>query len=399
MPRWNIFLFWMVVALAGSFSSEAQAIPEFARKYGRTCASCHTHFVPDLNQSGREFKENGYRLGVDEEKASAEREGAGAETPLRMAIPRDLPLSLRIQSSVGVPWSPRASNRNNVDFNMFENVYVASGSSLADRFSYFLSLSVAPSLALHQGAIGFQDLFGEDRVNLRAGRILLFDFLHPAHRSPTGIANPGATLQVGLNPTRLDDAHFGFDVYGRVDPGRRIFYQMGIVQGAQDETGSSDLDGNKDFFGLLQFDLADPYRVGTFGYLGRTQVTDRSRATVVRFTDEFWIAGGSLEGRWGPLAVFGYGLRGEHENARGLGDDTSYWAVRGETALPVSRVLAMLLRYDRVESETLTELEQETLTTHVGLTPLENLRLGLEWNSTWHDFDQSTVSFRFDLAL
>src|SRR5690606_26412667 len=232
-----------------------------------------------------------------EEKASAKAE-AERETLPHAALLQDLPLSLRIQSSVEIPWSPRASNRNNVDFDMFETVYVTSGSPFSDRFSYFLSLSVVPSVALHQGAIGVQDLlFGEDRVNLRAGRILLFDFLHPAHRSPTGITNPAATVRVGLNPTVLDDAHYGFDLYGRVDPGRRLFYQVGMVQGAQDETGRADLDGNKDFFGLVQIDLAGPYRAGAFGYSGRTQITDRSRATVVRFTDEFWIAGGSLEGR------------------------------------------------------------------------------------------------------
>jgi hypothetical protein len=283
---------------------------------------------------------------------------------------------------------------------MFESVYVVSGSPLADRFSYFVSLTVVPSASLHQAAFGVHDLFlGEGRLNLRAGRILLFDFLHPAHRGFTAITNPAASVEAGLNPTRLDDSHFGFDLYGRVDPGRRLFYQLAVVQGAQTPGGATDLDSNKDFFGMLQLTPAKRLTVGAFGYLGRTQITDRSRETVVRFTDEFWIAGGSAEGRWGPLTFFGYGLKGEHQNATGLGDETSYWAVRGESTLPVSRLIAMTIRYDRVDSESLSSLEQEILTTHFSLTPLENLHLGLEWNSTWHDFEQSTMSLRLDLAL
>src|SRR5690606_9163083 len=124
LQRWGLALLGMVVALV-ALASEAQAIPEFARKYGRTCSSCHTPFFPDLNRSGRQFKENGYRLSEGEEKASAKAE-AERETLPHAALLQDLPLSLRIQSSVEIPWSPRASNRNNVDFDMFETVYVTS---------------------------------------------------------------------------------------------------------------------------------------------------------------------------------------------------------------------------------------------------------------------------------
>lgn len=380
--------------------STAWAIPDFARKYETGCSSCHTQTFPELNTNGRRFKENGFRRSAEEESRLAEGRRTDPDRARPMALLQDLPLGLRIQSSVEVPWSPEDSDRNTVDFHMFENVYVMSGSPLAERFSYFLSLSLIPSVTLHQGAIGAHDLlFGEDRLNLRAGRILLLDFLHPAHRSFTAITNPGAEVEVGLNPTRLDDAHVGFDAYGRLAPGRRLFYQMGVVQGAESEDGNADLDSNKDLFGLIQLTVKDPYAVGAFGYLGRTQITDRSRETVVRFTDEFWIAGGSAEGRWGPITMFGYMLRGEHDDALGTGLDTSYWAARGEAALPVSRAIAMLIRYDRVDSESVPTLEQEILTTHLSSALLPNIRLGLEWNSTWQDFEQSTVSLRLDLAL
>lgn len=41
--------------------SSANAVPQFSREYNRDCSSCHNAW-PALNRTGREFKENGYRL-------------------------------------------------------------------------------------------------------------------------------------------------------------------------------------------------------------------------------------------------------------------------------------------------------------------------------------------------
>ena len=43
-------------------STEAQAVPSFARQTGENCVACHTSF-PELTPFGREFKLNGYTLG------------------------------------------------------------------------------------------------------------------------------------------------------------------------------------------------------------------------------------------------------------------------------------------------------------------------------------------------
>lgn len=46
----------------------AQAIPAFARKYEKTCNSCHTAW-PMLNKAGRLFKEAGYKFASDKDKS------------------------------------------------------------------------------------------------------------------------------------------------------------------------------------------------------------------------------------------------------------------------------------------------------------------------------------------
>src|SRR5258707_7920979 len=43
------------------FSSDAHALPAFARKYGLRCSACHEAW-PMLNYFGQKFKDNGYQL-------------------------------------------------------------------------------------------------------------------------------------------------------------------------------------------------------------------------------------------------------------------------------------------------------------------------------------------------
>src|SRR5271165_2695858 len=49
------------VALVLSASSDANALPAFARKYGLRCSACHEAW-PMLNPFGQKFKDNGYQL-------------------------------------------------------------------------------------------------------------------------------------------------------------------------------------------------------------------------------------------------------------------------------------------------------------------------------------------------
>ena len=51
----------LFAALAGLFSTAANAVPSFARQTGMACAACHTAF-PELTAFGRQFKLDGYTL-------------------------------------------------------------------------------------------------------------------------------------------------------------------------------------------------------------------------------------------------------------------------------------------------------------------------------------------------
>jgi len=52
---------FVVLFLLGFFWQSAQAIPAFSRKHDTQCTTCHSAW-PSLNDMGRNYKENGYRL-------------------------------------------------------------------------------------------------------------------------------------------------------------------------------------------------------------------------------------------------------------------------------------------------------------------------------------------------
>lgn len=81
------FLFW---------SSESEAVPVFARKYGTSCATCHIGY-PARNAFGEAFRNNGYRWpgGVDEDKVEIEQTPLGSEAWKKVwpkaIFPTDIP--------------------------------------------------------------------------------------------------------------------------------------------------------------------------------------------------------------------------------------------------------------------------------------------------------------------
>jgi hypothetical protein len=69
MKEWLRIIFAVITIWSGTtvfFTSPAEAVPAFARRYGVTCSTCHTAW-PALNSTGMNFKLSGYRRlnGVD----------------------------------------------------------------------------------------------------------------------------------------------------------------------------------------------------------------------------------------------------------------------------------------------------------------------------------------------
>ncbi|MBI5124704.1 MAG: hypothetical protein HZA70_00550, partial [Planctomycetes bacterium] len=68
MPLFLRFVFAIVVAIPiALLSSDAGAIPVFARKYQTACTTCHYAAFPQLNAFGVAFRDRGYRIPPDDE--------------------------------------------------------------------------------------------------------------------------------------------------------------------------------------------------------------------------------------------------------------------------------------------------------------------------------------------
>ncbi len=378
----------------------AGATPAFARKYGVSCTTCHASAYPEINPFGRLYKENGYQLpdGAEEiyRNEASLAPGAAGE---RLSVWRNLPLALRALSTTRVPTSASSSARNDLDFRMFNALFLLGGGSVTRDVSFFVAASLEPNAALHHASVGFHNLlFGEGALNARAGQFLLLDFLRPEHRSLTQVGNAATTVAVGLNPTTLDTNHLGLSLYGRTF-NRRLFYNAALVQGAQGDDALDDLDSHKDLFGQIQLTLIERHTAGLFAYRGRTQITDQARAVVVRFTDPFFVVGSDAEVNLGPMTLYGCGVFGRHDNPTGLGEGVDYWALRAEADLSLTRETLAVIRYDRVISSDDETLETEFLTTHATYLLMTNMKLSAEYIADVADFEQSTVYFMLDLAL
>ena len=223
------------VLLGGA--APAQAIPAFARKYQASCHLCHGPAYPALNAAGRRFKENGYQLDAGAEAEPRARSQLRPDPDERHALLAELPLALRAVSRAVLSPDQRPAGSQLLDLEPFRAVYLLAGAALYPDVSFFMSSTLVPRASIHHAALGFHNLLSpEGYLNLRVGRLLLLDFGRPEHRFLTDFGNPIATTAVGLNPTVLDSTQHGVALYGRF-LGRRLFYHLALVQGAQGPDG------------------------------------------------------------------------------------------------------------------------------------------------------------------
>lgn len=61
-----LFALSLLIVLVAATAQPAHAIPAFARKYGTSCATCHSDF-PKLNDFGKAFKDAGFKFPKDDE--------------------------------------------------------------------------------------------------------------------------------------------------------------------------------------------------------------------------------------------------------------------------------------------------------------------------------------------
>jgi hypothetical protein len=290
---------------------DAQAIPAFARQYGRDCQTCHVAF-PKLTPFGEAFRRNGWRYpgGEDAEFLREPPISLGQEQYKQMFPHTVWPGRTAPQIPLAVMIAARADYEPHTDAelsfaNMAGNVGLIAAASIDDTFSGWAGVTV---LADGQGAsveiervFAVVQPFDEPIMNLRLGRFdpTLWNFSN--HRllgfTPWMMATP-----VRDNPFTPLPTQTGFELGGVFGEGRWD-YAVGVVEGGGDRVNDF-----KDVYAHLGAKLgglrldgkdadnvsAQPWRensvqVGAFGYFGQAALGDPALASQ---EDRFIVVGG-----------------------------------------------------------------------------------------------------------
>lgn len=298
-----------VLVLSLTWNATADAMPAFARQYGVSCNVCHAAY-PRLNAFGDSFAgDMNFRLPHWREMTVQ----SGDEN---MALPKSLPLALRVQAYVQVrdgeaidPVTGAVDADSSLDFQAPYLVKLLSSAPLSDHISYYIYAIFAEKggngeVIVEDAWFSYDDLFGSG-ISAQLGQFQVSDLMFPREVRMTfqdfmAYRFAGITYDRGIL--------FGRDV-GPVDLSLGFVNGNGIEEnftinspGYRRPDHLFDNDTQKSVFGRLGGNIG-PVAVGLFGLLG-----EQSNATGpagqdsgARRTDK-QMAGidvsGNLGGKW-----------------------------------------------------------------------------------------------------
>jgi hypothetical protein len=338
----------LIIAAVGLVATDARAIPAFARKYGTSCATCHTVY-PKLNGFGETFRRNGFRFpGVDSDAAKTETIALGQERDAAAfpnaiwpgTLAAALPLALSVNGQALAHPAPHSSGAladHGTAFSLRDLVAEAhlwGGGSFDDRLTWFAQVTVTtqPSIELENAELHFNDLLGPPQaLNLVVGRgsATLSTFgAHSSYLSDTalpslavaglyGATSPSFALTAHTTGLELNGLALGLLTWSAgltagtnldLRPTENVYAHLGLTVG-----GRSLLEGSPA--------LADTsLTVDLFGYRANTRFTAASGEAR---QDVALVAGAAVRATWNTVE-FDSGLSVEqHDHAQALADPTS----------------------------------------------------------------------------
>lgn len=263
-----------------SITDNASAVPTFARKHNMPCSACHIAF-PKLNDFGKQFRENGYRMPGDKGT---------------YIYQESVPLS----AGINVAWESESEeeggtkdSRNSIDF---EEARLFAGGTLAPKVSYYTDLKLfekEPSEEVelaeeisgeHLQAVVILDdplsaVIPEGYLNIAIGIRELDLPISPMRRLTDSqyliyntmpmamqMAMPGNLMF--MNGLMLMAPQTGIEVKGNFPQG--LHYGVSLINGRGSLTDNND---RKDIYGNIRY-AYNGHAVGIFGYSGKNVLAD-----------------------------------------------------------------------------------------------------------------------------
>ena len=273
------------------------ALPIFARRYETSCTTCHV-IPPKLNAFGIAFRNNGYRIPLNEEKLIKTPDvslGAPAWKKLwpRAVWPGSIsgvpPIAIRVMTDVDV--TPTAPTHVNFDFPNGIGGYFAGAAG--DTFSYFGEIFLLGSTnqvfldrAYGQFRVA-KDSPGQNWLTLKIGRIdTRAEPFSSTFRKTSANNFNVSDFRVTANGFGLRDHDAGIEAWGAVTgPGNRggVEYATGIVQGTN---GRPDNNNFKDYYETIS------YKIGGLGVVGSRSETNEQPNTAEGYKETAVTLGG-----------------------------------------------------------------------------------------------------------
>ncbi len=243
-----------------SFINSAYALPAFARQHGVSCSSCHLAW-PQLNETGRKFKELGYRFPeeLDEEKKLSELfEDGFPISAVLLARPYDKKengnrkvralheVEIFAAGAIGNKWSGLMEIEAEDETGFDPQIPTA---TLA--YNYLPALNVQFSWGPYFWSDGYG--FLADHFRLTRGPVKVID-------EAFGGADGGGRLRSTRQTVSL---------YGR--PLEKLFYNVGYSGIADDAEGEE----ASNWHGRLAFDVYKGIMLGAFSVIGKNDTTSQ----------------------------------------------------------------------------------------------------------------------------
>jgi hypothetical protein len=289
-------LFVLCIVLFG-MAEYAAALPIFARRYETSCMTCHVA-PPKLNAFGIAFRNNGYRIPLNEEKFVKMPDVAlGAPAWKKLwpkavwpgSIPGAPPVAIRVMTDLNI--RPTAPIHLNFDFPDGIGGYFAGAAG--DTFSYFGEIFLLGStnqIFLDRAFGQFRlapDSPGQNWLTLKIGRIdTRAEPFSSTYRKTSANNFNVSDFRVTANGFGLRDHDAGIEAWGAATgPGNRggVEYAAGVVQGTN---GRPENNNFKDYYG------AASYKFGGLGVVGSRMETNEQPNTAEGYTETSIVAGG-----------------------------------------------------------------------------------------------------------
>ena len=356
------------------FVSSVSANPGFARKFGLSCAICHTGF-PSLNPFGETFRDNGFQFPGQDVGDKAVKTGDE-----KLFLEPSLNFAARVDGTV----SFRTDTNTHSDFGfpsllkLFVFGYLKKDITF---YSYYLANDDGKVAGLEDAYLYFNNV-GHHPLDLMLGQFQVTDFVYSretrlTHQDIT-IYKTAVSGNFDLTYHRGGAIMFSPEWY-EID--------LGLVNG--NGIGPANAEGNfdhssfKDPFLRVNF-KKDPFSLGLYGIYGEDQDND------TKFKNRFYRAGPDFRvSHLGlPVDVKAQWLFGEDQNPDFLSHPGDSLRMNGgfvEAVYQAGPEWFAVFMYNRVQVTRKPDRNANTMTINVTHTFLRNFKTYLEYTTDLED--------------